>query len=135
MKRSGKSIFEITMSDFEAHPVWCDFVDDDDIIYVPTDDEVDLDDGIYYCKSEFSLPLSVKMHGYIRVVDSEVMLIAVLSQESHFEVYNLNEEIRRLIGVDANSFAHKLGMKQAAVFPLKYIAQIGHRAIEGTVHS
>lgn len=134
MNKINRNVLEITMNDFDAHPVWCDFVDDDDVIYV-ADDEIDLNEGIYYCKSEFSTPINVKMQGYIRISDGEVMALAVWVNNICFEVYNLKEEMRHMLGTNPDIFAHRLGLVPEEIFPLKYHAQIGHHDIEGWVRA
>lgn len=133
MHQHRKHILELTPRDFEQHPVWYDFVDDDDIVVAIDEEEVDLMEGIYFCKSIFQFANGEVVHGYTRIVDGEIISIDIWSERGEFETYSLLEEVRRVAAENASTFASNLGRATEDVFPLQFTVAVGGQKITGVI--
>ncbi|MCS7003023.1 MAG: hypothetical protein NZ518_09260 [Dehalococcoidia bacterium] len=125
-------MLELTVADFDAHPVWYDVVDDDDIV-VAWDGAVDLHEGVYYCKADFTFADGTTAVGFIRIVDNEVLSIAVWRADRGFVDYALLEDISAWVGPTADQFAALLGRSSDHVFPLRYRSNIHDAVIAGQI--
>jgi|YNPNPStandDraft_1061719.scaffolds.fasta_scaffold77216_2 hypothetical protein len=127
-----KPFLDLTIADFDAHPIWYDFVDDDDIV-VAWDDKVQLNEGVYYCKADFVFADGTTAVGFIRIVDNEVLSIAVWRPDRGFVDYSLLAEIRAWVGQTADHFAAILGRSSEHVFPLQYRSNIHGAVVTGQI--
>lgn len=125
-----KNVFELTISDFEEHPVWFDFVDDDDIV-VATNEEVE-DEGVYYLKSHFVFSDDSEHSGYTRLVDGYLATIAIWKAD-RFVVYPLSEQIRLPIRLSSVGFAETFGREEIMVFPIQYRLFIDQDGVMGWI--
>lgn len=127
-----KPVLDLTMADFDAHPVWYDFVDDDDVV-VAWDGAIDLQEGVYYCKADFVFADGTTAVGFIRIVDNEVLSIAIWHAERGFVDYALLEDIRAWVGPTADHFAALFGRSSDHVFPLQYRSNIRGAVATGQI--
>lgn len=130
--QSTKSILDLTIQDLDTHPLWFDYVDDDELL-VAIDWTINMLEGVYYLKASFIFADSATFSGYIRVTDGMVMALGIWGTGDQFHVYPLMKEVREPLHLDPSTFAALFARLSEQVFPIHYQAILDTPIIDGSI--
>jgi hypothetical protein len=121
MNMHDKPVYELSLADYQANPVWT-WVDDDENLVTPvqlTNDWRQEHDAVFVLSS-FLLGDGTSASGMVavRAKDLSVYFISIFSADGRFVGLPLQQELESL--VSRESFASELGKTVAEVFPIKF---------------
>lgn len=135
MSATAKPVHELTLSDFQRHPIWSWWDEDTDLVEPVDPTGWREAHNAIFVLSTFTLNDGTSLPGEIaiRSGDVSVYLLHIWSADEKFVTLCLQSELRKLCGREA--FAAALGKPASSMYPLTYrtAVPIDGQIIEGVV--